>query len=211
MNRLNEIDPTFAPPPDPTQPPPKEPLPDVGQNRMGVWLFILSLAMLFAGSIIGYVIIRVSSPTAPPPGTLEIPKSLWISTVVLVGAGVTFHRCQKYAREMAFEQAERWLIATIVFSLGFLLVQVPAVLRLVSGHGEAMKNDVGIYGLTLSLIVIHAAHVIGGLIPLGRVALRAVKNGINSSHVQSIRLCSIYWHFLEIVWIVMFVTFLIVR
>jgi len=210
MNRLDRIDPTFDPHLDPTRPPTKD-IPDRGQHRMGMLLFIASLAVLFAASLVGYVVIRYTNPSGPPPGSLEIPRSLWLSTGALLLAGGSIHVCQRRARRLDFEIAERWLVITALLSLGFVLLQVPGMLRLLEGHGSAMEDDVGVYGLTFSLVVLHALHVVGGLVPLAVVVFRAVRFGINSTHVRTVRLCALYWHFLEIVWLTMFATFLIVR
>lgn len=209
-NRLSEIEPGFGPEIDPNRPPRKE-IPDVGQLRMGMWVFLASLGMLFVSSLVGYVFVRKINPSAAPVEPLEIPGSLAVSTAILLVAGFTFHRCQRLARHRNFESAEKWLLASAVFTVGFLVVQVPGMLRLLIHHQISMRGDVGYYGLTLSLVVLHALHVIGGLVPLTWLVVRTLRVGINSSHVRTIRMCSLYWHFLEIVWIVMYGTLLIVR
>lgn len=194
---------------DPDRPPAKE-IPDVGQLRLGVILFIISLGVLFAASMVGYVIVRMS-PIAAAQGPIEVPRSLAVSTVILLIAGYALQRAQKLARSIEFEQAERWLTVTAVFTVGFLVVQTPAMMRLVITHQIAMRDQVGYYGMTFSLIALHAIHVLGGLVPLTFYIVRSVRSGINSTHVRGIRLCALYWHFLEGVWIAMYATFLLVK
>ena len=210
-NRLGQADPTFAALLDPGKPPKKD-IPDRGQLRMGVWVFLVSLGVLFASSLAGYIIILQTNPLAVGADPIEVPGSLAVSTVILLFAGVAFHKCQQRARRLDFERAEKWLVVTAVFTVGFLVVQIPGILKLLIQHEMALAEDgFALYGLTLSLVALHALHVIGGLVPLGLLVLRATRAGINSKHASTLRLLAIYWHFLEIVWVTMYVTFLVFR
>ena len=99
------------------------------------------------------------------------------------------------------------LVASPVLALAALAIKLedggPVLYR------QMRVLDLPFYGLTLTLIAIHAFHVIGGLLPLTVLALRNLREGLTFSDRISIQTCALYWHFLEIVWILMFGTFLI--
>lgn len=54
------------------------------------------------------------------------------------------------------------------------------------------------------LIALHAAHVVGGLVPLGIVTGRALRGWYDARHAEGVRSCALYWHFLDVVWLTMF-------
>ena len=86
-----------------------------------------------------------------------------------------------------------------------------ALLRLVPlAAGSVVLEGTDItstYGITFALIVIHALHVSGGMVPLSLLAWRARKDRLDSEHLLSVRACVVYWHFLEVVWVVLLAAF----
>ena len=180
--------------------------------RLGMALFLVSLAILFIAGIVAYLLIRIGSAAAPPVGSIKMPNGLWLSTVILLTAGLTMYNAQRRARQGQIRSLRLWLQLTFLLSVAFVLVQVPSMSELMVAHRLALvERFSGIYGLTVALIAIHALHVIGGLIPLTLLTWWAVRREIGVEHELLVRSCGKYWHFLEGVWIVMFGVFLIVR
>jgi cytochrome c oxidase subunit 3 len=180
--------------------------------RLGMALFLVSLAVLFIAGMVAYLIIRTGSPSAPPMGSIDMPMGLWLSTAILLSAGFTMYNAQRRARQGEIPSLRMWLKLTFALSVAFVLVQVPSMNELMVAHRLALvERFSGIYGLTVSLIAIHALHVIGGLIPLTLLTWWAVRGEIGMEHELLVRSCGKYWHFLEGVWVVMFGVFLIVR
>ena len=108
-------------------------------------------------------------------------------------------------RQPAFR---RWLLASLCLGLGFVMIQVPAMAGLLAQHRELRKAGLGIYGLVFVLILVHALHVVGGIVVLARLWLRGRKNIYDHEHFQPVRYAAMYWHFLDAIWIVMFLMFL---
>ncbi len=178
--------------------------------RLGMMLFLASLTVLFAAGVVAYLFIRLRSPTAPPPGQIQLPLGLWISTAVLLGAGLTVHAAQRSARQGRMHTAQRWLGWTCGLSVAFIIIQTPSMMKLLATHRWALaQHHTGIYGLTFALIIIHALHVLGGLVPLGFLTYKALYNRLGHQHQPLVRACAIYWHFLEVVWVLLFGVFLI--
>ena len=180
--------------------------------RLGMALFLLSLAVLFIAGMVAYLLIRTGSPAAPPVGSIEMPTGLWVSTAILLSAGFTMYNAQRRARLGEIPSLRMWLKLTFALSVAFVLVQVPSMSELMAAHRLALvERFSGIYGLTVALIAIHALHVIGGLIPLTVLTWWAVRGELGMEHELLVRTCGKYWHFLEVVWVVMFGVFLVVR
>lgn len=183
-------------------------------GSFGLFLLLISLTVLFVAGIVGYFQYRYFAPDAPPPDTLRIPVGLWVSTGVLVGSAVVMHFAARAATRGA-PRAERWLLlAALLLGLIFVALQVPALLRLLGDHDRlsAARGDgagSGLYGLAFFLILLHALHVIGGLIPLGYLTVQAIRRRLNAYGDRAVRACAAYWHFLDAVWLALFAVFII--
>jgi cytochrome c oxidase subunit 3 len=172
--------------------------------QMGVRLFLASLTMLFAASIVGYMVMRSRLHVR-----LELPVLLWASTGVLALCAVAVAGLQRAAGRGAWASARRWVWAIVGVSSLFLVVQTPAVLQLLEDH-EA-TNGPSLYGITFVLIVLHALHVVGGLVPLIYLGRLAATGRLGPQRLPAVRGCCLYWHFLEAVWALMFGVFLLAQ
>jgi heme/copper-type cytochrome/quinol oxidase subunit 3 len=172
-------------------------------SRLGMLLFLASLAMFFGASAIGYLIIRLDSPQAPPPGHLALPPGLWVSTLLLLLTGWSIHAADRRARQGG--SLRRWLGLSLACGAAFVAVQVPCLLELLRVHRVALAQQGGaIYGLAFALVVLHALHVLGGMVPLAALAFGAWGRGDGAVSRRLLRGCALYWHFLEVVWIALF-------
>jgi heme/copper-type cytochrome/quinol oxidase subunit 3 len=177
-------------------------------SRLGILLFLVSLTMFFGASIFGYLAIRLDSPLAPPPGHLALPSGLWVSTFLLLLTGWAIHVADRRARRRAGGTLRHWLALSLGCGVAFVAVQVPCLLELLRVHRIALAQQGGaIYGLTFALVVIHALHVVGGMVPLAGLTLGAWGRGSWAVSRSRMRGCALYWHFLEVVWIALFGVF----
>lgn len=189
-------------------------------TTVGVWLFLASLSMLFAASLLGYVLIRLSSASHPVPGhnlvplgALRFPPELWGSTVLVIGVSVALWRAMHAVSLERQQPFRRWLLAALVLAAGFIAVQTPAMLQLINEHKALKGSSTGtaLYGLIFVLVLLHALHVIGGIIALLPVVIRGMRGRYDHEHYAPVRHATMYWHFLDVVWLVMFSTFLLTR
>jgi len=167
-----------------------------------MWIFLASLAMLFAAAIVGYLAVRLRAEAWPPPGMPRLPRGLWLSTLVLLTSGLTVHRALRAIRLGSRTASTRWLQATLSLGLVFLVVQTVNWSRLITASLSAKSN---LYAFTFFMLTgLHAAHLLGGLIPLVVVTVKAHRGRYGSGHHAGIQYCAMYWHFLDAVWLVMF-------
>lgn len=202
----------------------------------GMWLFLISLGMLFAASMLAYTIIRISGmiekqneitgeplPSGPSWGSLHIPMGLWFSTLAILLSSYTIHRALTHIRFQRIDAFCRSMLMTLGLAILFLLIQAPSLTSLLFEHftameqyelartGQATAETVvnPLYGAVFFLILVHALHVIGGFIPLVIVTRNAHLHKYDHEHYRPVKHMAMYWHFLDAVWISMFAVLLI--
>ena len=176
-----------------------------GTGTLGLALILLALGVLFAASIAGYLIIRYIGANAPARGTLELPWPFWLTTGIILCSGVSMYYGQRAILADQRRALRRALTVTTILGVVFMIVQTPAMYQLYELHNrEAEKGNIYLFGLVLLLIALHALHVVGGLISLFITTARAYRDAYSSDNYAGVKHCAMYWHFLDIVWIVMF-------
>ena len=181
--------------------------------RLGLALAICGMSTLFAAFLIAYLLLRRNAPVWPPPGAPIPPRGLWASTLVLLASSASFAAAVRAARDNVRGVEARGIVGGSrslsralgwTFALGLLFLVVQAILwREVLLGGRFAFSDA--YGtIFYSLTGLHAAHVVGGLLFLGRVSARARREPASTRTLLSVELCSTYWHFMDAVWIVLF-------
>lgn len=196
------------------------PFPPPGQLKPGfhvpqrtsiiaMWLFLAALGILFLASMLGYAVFRVSGKLSPPLGTLNFPTLLWLSTALVLAASVAIHQALRAVRREQQAPLRRWIAITLLLASLFVLVQAPALISLLDTH--ATRGDTGhtLYGLIFFLVLLHALHVVGGVIALLLVARRAARHRYDHESHLGVRFAAMYWHFLDGVWLFMFGTMFI--
>lgn len=179
----------------------------------GIALFVLSLAILFASSMLAYFVIRIQNtspaenrPVAVPLGSLrsQMPGLLWLSTTVIIASSFTIGRALSAVKLERQKKLRSGLYWTAVLAVLFVFLQIPALGSLLKTHFTQGDTGNHLYGVLFALILLHALHVLGGLIFLGIVIYGASKLRYDHEHYVGVRNLTVYWHFLDVVWLLMF-------
>jgi heme/copper-type cytochrome/quinol oxidase subunit 3 len=188
-------------------------------QTFGMLIFLFTLAILFAATMLVYVLLRfVLGQNLPEMGYFRAEMSDWklfLSTGLVLAASFTIHMAVKAIARERRGPFLKWLFATDLLALGFVAVQVPAMMALLYLHEPAqIGTGVGpaaerFYGLIVVLIALHALHVLGGIVYLALVSKKASDGGYDHENHTGVRHAAMYWHFLDVVWILMFATLLI--
>jgi cytochrome c oxidase subunit III len=172
-------------------------------GRLGMVLFLVALGVLFAASMTGYLVVRLRAPTWPPAGSPRLPAGLWISTLILLVSSLTMHVALGRARRGQNEALRNWLLVTLLLGIAFLVSQLLNWSRLVTA--QPLRAQANLYAFTFYMLTgLHGAHVLGGLVPLGLTTTRAGGGRYTPESHEGIVHLSMYWHFLDAVWLVMF-------
>jgi cytochrome c oxidase subunit III len=134
--------------------------------------------------------------------SLPKPWLLWLNTAVLILSSVALHRAQVAARRGQIEGVRAGLLAGGATALLFLAGQVLVCRQLTTAGFFLAANPASSFFYLITAV--HGLHLLGGLVALGRAAAR-VWRGVDLDRVPlSVELCAMYWHFLLLVWLVLF-------
>jgi cytochrome c oxidase subunit III len=177
----------------------------VDARLLGMYLFIGSEIMLFGSFFTAYFFARVvSGPGEWPPAPFELPVYLaLLNTIILVSSSFTMHWALSSVKRANRAGLVAGLLLTFLLGLTFLLIQAREYTRLgFSPHDLAFGST--FYGLT----GLHGAHVFIGLNLLLYALIRAVRGhyGPEPHAHLGVEIPGIYWHFVDVMWIVVYVT-----
>ena len=170
---------------------------------LGMVLFIASEVMFFGGLFAAYFNSRASydGEWLPPSGhelELLLPAVL---TVVLVASSVTMQFGVWAIRRGARGALTAWTALTLLLGVLFLMGQLYDYSTLDFGISD------GIFGTTFyTLTGFHGAHVFGGVVGLTILLARSMQGQFSARHHVAVEAISIYWHFVDVVWIALFTT-----
>jgi heme/copper-type cytochrome/quinol oxidase subunit 3 len=178
---------------------------------VGMILFLLALGMLFAAAMLAYIVTRLAAPGDSAARSIHVPPLLWISTLLIIASSVTMSRSLAAVRAQRISSLKRSLLFTLSLAISFIAIQTPALVEFLSRHSRLYSGRVPVYGMLFVLVLLHAAHVIGGIAALAVVLRNARRGRYDHEHHSPVRNVVWYWHFLDVVWLLMFVTMLLLR
>jgi cytochrome c oxidase subunit III len=173
---------------------------------VGVVVWLASELMFFAGLFAAYFTLRSSSEVWPPEGAELATARTALATAVLITSSFTMHLAVKGSERGDRTQSVRWLVVTIGLGALFLTNQVLEYAELpfsISSHA---------YGSMFYLLTgFHGLHVLGGLgFMFGVIAIIAGRTS-RAPVGPPVTVCAYYWHFVDVVWVVMFATIYLLR
>lgn len=177
---------------------PRDDSPLPAAAKVGLVIFLAVASCLFS-LLSATFFMRMDSPDwqAPPA-----PKILWLNTALLIASSAALHFAQGAARENDMQRARAALLACGGFAFSFLFGQLWAWRELMDLGFFVAGNPANAFFYLLTGT--HALHLAGGLVALGRTSSKAWGGSDDESFRASLDLCAIYWHFLLVVWFLMF-------
>ena len=176
---------------------------------LGMLLFITSEIMFFGGLFAAYFSIRANAAQWPPintetgePFQLAILPFVGPATILLILSSVT---CQYAVWQIRADDRTRFLRAmTVTVVLGTIFLVFQGIDYTLLGS-EGLTLSSGTYGTTYyTLTGFHGAHVFGGVIMLSVVLYRGMAGQFSAKHYDAVEAASLYWHFVDVVWILLF-------
>ena len=173
---------------------------------LGMVIFVASEAMFFATFFGAYFTIYSVNPVWPPAGFPRLEPGLaTVLTVLLVASSVTLQIGVRAIRRDQTGAMLVWLGLTILLGAGFLGLQLYDYSLL----GFGVRD--GIFGSLFYVMTgLHMAHVFGGVVFLVLILVQGLGGQLTHAHHDSMEAGSIYWHFVDVVWICLFTTFYVI-
>jgi cytochrome c oxidase subunit 3 len=174
---------------------------------LGMILFICSEVMFFAGLFAVYFSVRASHRTWPPEGfDIEVLPLAAMATTILLISSLSMQWAVWRIRRGDRTGMNRALVVTIILGVTFLCIQLYDYTTL----GFGLNSE--IYGsMFYTMTGFHGAHVFGGVLGLSLTLMRGVAGQFSARHHVAVEAISIYWHFVDVVWIALFSTLYLVR
>jgi len=174
----------------------------VEPQMLGMLLFIISEIMIFGAFFTAYFFIRVVNGDPWPAAGQELPVAIaGVNTAILLSSSVTLHWAEaalKNDNRLGFKAG---MLTTFLLGLSFLFIQVNEYVHLGYAPSESAQGSI-FYGLT----GLHGAHVFIGLLLLGMVTTRAFRGHYSPTSHRGVEIPGIYWHFVDVMWIVVYST-----
>lgn len=172
--------------------------------KFAMWLFIVTIGMLFAAWTSAYLVKRAE----PGWSEVQIPSIFWINTTIILTSSVTMFWAQRAARRDSLETVKLALGITTILGVAFLFGQWMAWGRLVQLNEYFIGGNVS-HSFLYVLTGVHGLHILGGVIFLIIVFVSTFKYQVHSKNMLQIELCSTFWHFLDVLWLYLFIFLLV--
>ena len=170
-----------------------------------LWLSMVSMVMLFAGLTSAYVVRQAEGNWTQ----FDIPLPFFISTILIIASSVTMQWAYNAVRNNDLQKLRTGLLITLALGLGVSITQFIGWSGLVAQGIYFIGNPSGSFFYVITAF--HLAHLAGGILYLIYVSFRSIQNRYHKDNDLAIELCSVYWHFLDGLWIYLFVFLYFIR
>jgi cytochrome c oxidase subunit 3 len=181
--------------------------PRIATQKIVLGLGIASIIMLFAGLTSGYIVRQAEGRWAH----FEIPVVFYVSTAIILLSSVTHHLAVLAVKKNKLQETKNMLILTLGLGLAFVFTQF-------MGWNELVKNGVHFVDRTTPsgsfffvITGLHLAHIFFGILGLIITSAKSIRERYSADNYLGISLSAIYWHFLDGLWIYLFVFLAVYR
>jgi cytochrome c oxidase subunit III len=178
-----------------------EAAPTLGMNpkKFSMWLFLLSVVMIFASLTSGYIVRKAEGNWVD----FELPPIFWFTTAILLLSSVTHHLAFQNAKRDNLVAVKGWMVLTALLGIAFLVTQWYSWVYLVNINVYFSGNNVA--GSFLYVLTgLHGLHVLSAVIFVLVITIQTIRFKVHSKNILGIELCTTYWHFLDALWIYLF-------
>ena len=163
---------------------------------------MVSMTMMFAGLTSAFV---VSKSRADWLKNFELPTAFYLSTAVIIGCSLTFHLAKKAIQKNNRKATTSFLLGTLALGILFVILQLSGFNQIVAAGYYFTGSASNITTTFLYVVTVtHLAHLTGGLISLLIIIYNHFKQKYNATQTLGIELGAMYWHFLDLLWVYLF-------
>lgn len=177
--------------------------------KFSLWLFIVSIILLFGGLTSAYIVSKGIQTDLVMWHVFDLPSLFWYNSIVLVVSSVLIYLGVRGAKKGDFNRAKTAFILTWVLGVFFLIGQFYAWGSLDDAGVVFGKAGSTAGNYLYALTAVHGLHIIAGLSFLSVVLFRMLRNRYTVDNTVAIENCATFWHFLDLLWIYLFIFLLI--
>ncbi|MGI6246037.1 MAG: cytochrome o ubiquinol oxidase subunit III [Pseudochelatococcus sp.] len=171
-------------------------------TMLGFWIYLMSDCLIFASLFAVHAVVGRNYAGGPAPVDLFDLNLVLVSTAALLISSITYGFAVIAMQKHDKAGLLRWLAVTGVFGLAFLGLTLFEFQHLI--HIGATPQVSAFLSSFFTLVGTHALHVAFGTIWLGVLLVQIAQRGIGEGNVRRVMCLSMFWHFLDLVWIVVF-------
>ncbi|WP_208589943.1 cytochrome aa3 quinol oxidase subunit III [Gracilibacillus suaedae] len=171
-------------------------------NILGFWIFLGAEIVLFSTLFASYFVLEHNTASGPAGQDIFILKDVLIQTFILLTSSFTSGLAIHSMRNQDKRGLLIWMIVTLLLGAGFLYMEINEFIHYV--HEGATIQTSGFTAALFTLLGTHGAHVTFGIIWISLLLVQLVRRGITVQTSSKLFIASLYWHFLDVVWIFIF-------
>ncbi len=174
-------------------------------HKFTLWVGIGSILMMFAGLTSAYIVKKNQANWV----SFDLPNAFWYSTAVIIMSSLTIFMATKAFKERAMPKYKALVATTLALGVLFIILQLIGFRQLWHA-GVTLTANVS-YSFLYVIVGLHAAHVIGGIIALIIMSLKAFSSKIRNYSPVPVELIGTYWHFVDILWVYLLIFLIMIR
>lgn len=177
-----------------------ESTPLIPTQKILLWIGLAGIIMFFAALISGYIVRQAEGNWL----VFELPSMFYVSSAIILTSSITLEIAKAAIKKDQTKKVYQFLLYTLGLGLLFVLFQF-------LGWNQLVSNNIHFSGgnpsesFFYALSGLHLAHLFFGVVSLAVTSFKAKKNRYSSTNYLGISLCAIYWHFLDFLWLILFV------
>ena len=177
-------------------------------SKQMLYIAIISMIMMFAGLTSAYVISMKREDWV----SFNLPQALYISTILILLSSISYVLAKKSIKQNNKQRTTLFLVLTLLLGIGFVFYQVEGFYQLrEAGLFFVGKGSLVSSSLLVVISFAHLIHVLVGLIVLMVVLYNHLKNKYTTTTMLGMDLGGIFWHFVDVLWIFLFLFFYFIR
>ena len=175
-----------------------------GKNKfVGFWLFLGGETVLFAPLFGTSLALKNSTNGGPTSQEMFQMPLVFIMTMLLLTSSLTSVYAMYHMKNFNFKKMQLWLLVTVLLGLGFLGFEIYEFYHYTHEFKHTMRSSA--FGSAFyALVGTHGLHVLFGLCWILTLIFRNAKRGLNLYNAPKFYVASIYWHFIDVVWVFIF-------
>ncbi|MFO0781338.1 MAG: cytochrome o ubiquinol oxidase subunit III [Candidatus Saccharimonadales bacterium] len=175
---------------------------DDSKTLLGFWVYLMTDCVLFACLFATFIVLRHNTNGGPSGDELFSMPYVLAETLILLASSFTCGLAMLAVQQKQKRQTIFWLAVTAVLGLAFLTMELQEFINLVhEGHSWQASAAMSSF---FTLVATHGLHITIGLIWIITMMVRVAKVGLTHGSVRKLTMLSLFWHFLDVVWIFIF-------
>ncbi len=173
----------------------------VNPKKFMMWVFIVAICMLFAGLTSAYIVKKADQKNWID---FRLPAMFMYTTLIVLASSATLWWAARSAQKDEIGKVKIGVIATLLLGILFCVAQLEGASDMI-GRKIVFSGDSVAFSFVYVLAGLHFLHIIGGVILMAALTVKAFRYKIHKKSMLGIQLASTYWHFLTILWVYLYV------